>query len=109
MPTSGHVLAGLRSPRALLLSISPSTDVPDLSTSAVIAPESLRVWRGDDSVQTWTCTVVSQTAALLVLAHPWVVGDNDTAGETLRVYAQLTLAAGGVVECEAATVTVTAR
>ncbi len=107
MATSGHVLQGLRSPRALILSIATSLDVPSLASS-VVAAVSLRVERGDDSEEAWTCTVVSQAAELLVVAHPWSAGENDTAGETLRIYAQLTTA-GGVLECEAATVTVRPR
>ena len=69
--SSGHVLQGLRSPRALFLSVSPSIDAPSLD-SATVTAVSLRVERGDGREEVWTCTIQSQSATLLVLAHPWV-------------------------------------
>jgi len=105
MANSGTVVAGLRSPRALILDLVPSEDVPDLS---LVTAASLKVWRARDVVQTWTCEMSDKTAETLTLTHPWVAGDNDTPGESLRVYAQLTIA-GQINEVEVTTVTVIPR
>lgn len=104
---TGTVVQGLRSPRALEITVEPSTDVPDLS---LVTAASLKVWRrnGLGDVEDWTATITSQSSSSLVLVHPWVDGDNDTPSEHLRVYAQLTIG-GEVVECEPVTIYVKPR
>ena len=79
--------------------------MPDLS---VITDASLTVYRASGVVESWTCTMSLQTATTLRLTHPWVVGDNDTVGEGLRIYPQLTIA-GLVNEAQVCIVSVTAR
>lgn len=101
----GSVLAGLRSPRALVIDITPSDDVPDLS---VVTAAELRVFRTGNTEETWTCSMSNQTATTLTLTHPWVVGDNDTVGEGLRIYPQLTIS-GLVNEALGVIVTVSQR
>ena len=101
----GTVLVGLRSPRALVIDVEPSDDVPDLST---VTDASLRVYRAAGVIESWTCAMSLQTATTLRLTHPWVVGDNDTVGEGLRIYPQLTIA-GLVNEAQVCIVSVTAR
>ena len=106
MPTNrGTVLAGLRSPRALVIDITPSDDVPDLS---VVTAAELRVFRSGNVEETWTCSMSNQSATTLTLTHPWVVGDNDTVGEGLRIYPQLTIS-GLVNEALGVIVTVSQR
>ena len=101
------VVQGLRTPRALEITVAASTDVPDLS---IVTDAALLVYRRSGIVQTWTATIASQSADTLVLTHPWQAGDNDIAGEQLRIYAQLTIpGATNQVECEPVTITVTAR
>ena len=101
----GTVLAGLRSPRALVSDITPSDDVPDLS---VVTAAELRVFRSGSVEETWTCSMSNQTSTTLTLTHPWVAGDNDTVGEGLRIYPQLTIS-GLVNEAIGCIVTVSQR
>lgn len=101
----GTVVAGLRAPRALVIDIYPSAAVPDLS---VITAASLKVWRANNETEVWTCAMSAQTADTLTLTHPWVEGDNDTVGEGLRIYPQLTIGSD-TVEALAVIVTVTQR
>lgn len=101
----GTVVAGLRSPRALVIDLVPSDSVPDLS---VVTAASLKVWRANNEIQDWTCAMSAQTALTLTLTHPWVDGDNDVTGEGLRIYPQLTID-GETVEASAVIVTVAQR
>lgn len=99
------VVAGLRSPRALVIDIYPNASIPDLS---VITAASLKVWRANDEIQVWTCSMSNQTADTLTLTHPWVAGENDIVGEGLRIYPQLTVGAD-IIESQDVIVTVTRR
>ncbi len=101
----GSVLVGLRSPRALVIDITPSVDVPDLS---VVTAASLKVYRASGLVETWACAMSNQSADTLRLTHPWVAGDNDKVGEGLRIYPQLTIG-DDVNEALGVIVTVTQR
>lgn len=97
----GSSIVGLRAPRALKITYTPSVDVPDFSG---VTAASLRVFREDDSEQAWTCSIASQSATAIVLVHPWVAGDNDTPDETIRVFGQLTIG-GQVLEMKPVSVT----
>lgn len=101
----GTVLVGLRSPRALVIDLAPSDDVPDLS---VVTEATLKVYRASGVVETWTCSMSNQSADTLRLTHPWVAGNNDVVSEGLRIYPQLTIA-GEVNEALGVVVTVTQR
>jgi len=101
----GTVVAGLRSPRALVIDLVPSDSVPDLS---VVTAASLKVWRANNEIQDWTCAMSAQTALTLTLTHPWVAGENDIVGEGLRIYPQLTVGAD-IIESQDVIVTVTRR
>jgi hypothetical protein len=101
----GTVIAGVRSPRALVIDLVPSDSVPDLS---VVTGASLKVWRANNETQIWTCSMSAQTAETLTLTHPWAAGENDIVGEGLRIYPQLTIGSD-TVEALAVIVTVTQR
>lgn len=103
---SGSVVAGLRSPEALVIDVYPDTVTSKITDMTDVISSSLLVIRGDDTQQTWTCTTTAQTAAKLTLTHPWVAGDNDTVGEVLRVYVKLVISAG-TITAEVCTISVT--
>lgn len=101
MSATGSTFVGVRAPRALEITYTPTADVPDFST---VSAASLRVFREDDTEQAWTCTIAQQSATSIVLVHPWVAGDNDTDNETIRVFGQLTIG-GQVIEMKPVYVT----
>ncbi len=101
----GTVVKGLLAPRALVIDLTPNGAVPDLS---VVTDASLKVWRANNEVSEWTCSMSAQTAETLTLTHPWAEGEIDVVGEGLRIYPQLTIGSD-TVECTAVIVTVTQR
>lgn len=101
----GEVVAGFRGSLEIILGTSAK-----LPTLAGVTGMSLRVFRrgGVGAEETWTITIVSQTASKIVAAHPWVAGENDTVGEALHIYPQLDIS-GTTIESSLVVVTVKAR
>ncbi len=96
MPTSlvlsASVVQGTVDPQALVIDVIPSDKIPDLS---VITAADLEVHSPDGTTATWTCTITSKTALLLVLTHPYIASDTARL-VSFRILARVTIPAGVV-------------
>ena len=89
--TSATTFVGLRAPYALVVHVTPSEKLADLS---VVTAASFEVYRNNaTTAETMTAMITSQSASEIVLAHTWAEGDNDAPG-ILRIYPVLTAPGG---------------
>lgn len=87
-------MAGDRRPFTVQILASPV--VPDLT---VVATVYLFVRRASGALETWVCTLASQTASQILATYAPVAGNDDTPGEQIHLRPYLTFASGPDCPC----------
>lgn len=93
MAITVHV--GALAPEALTLKVTPSNQLPDLST---VTSATIDILKPDGNEVTWTAALSEQSASGITLTHLYDAGDIDNEGQF--VARGMLVAPAGVFRCE---------